>query len=375
MIKNKKLEINKIKSFFQNLFSLHFFYKTYNSIKNIGNDKCNSASELPSVRLVNIISATYILLVILFFIIYYYLNFVNLLIYLSIGLIGLFLVLYQNHIGKFIEAKFILLLDSNFILFFPLKTFGYETGFMYYYSILILQSYFFFQKKEKNFHYLFLFSLFCSFVLLEIEFINKIISDNDQLLISHLFNISGVVIVSVVSIITFQLYIQTIQIPDEYLREQLKLKKLLESEISEKQDIEKSIQFFQQFQADIIDLIPSFIFIINENGKIIKKNKQSNFNLNHLNDFFSNYHIGDCIFLAIEQKYSKFIFKSNDFISNIKNILSGDLNYFEENFHFTNENKKIIYSIRVYPILLEFERGAIIFHSDISDSFKNKNDN
>ena len=355
------------------ILNTDIFRQIYTKLRDSGIKKSTDLQISNKIQLVNIYAMINIGFLSLYIAIYISVGWLDVAFFFSLPLFSKILIFYFNHRGAYLEAKFILMISSNYCILVALSVFGIESGMLFYYILLLFQSNILFDRSEALYRYLFFLTIATGLFFLEFinyDLFSKNIT-NTRLL--HLIHFSNFLMTSTLLFLTHHFYFKSIRIPDNLFRDQIKLRKFLEKEIYERQIAEESRVKSEKLHDEIIHLIPSFILILGKDGSIRKKNTKREDSLTLMYSDFENLDQGFPYLLNLPALFNHHDMNVYEFEKNLRSILSGKSKYYEVNFdQMDGSGNKFCFSIKIYPIRYESENGAIIFHTDTTLMKKQK---
>jgi PAS domain-containing protein len=265
------------------------------------------------------------------------------------------------------QARIIYLLANNLIIFCLTSTFSMESGILFFYIPIILQTGLLFNENERNMQVGGILISIISIIFLEatdysLMSVNGITND-----LIHYLNIYSLLTISILSFYLISLIVQIRGSSYSMIRENEKLQKYLVKEIINRQSAFESLDFSVKMQNELMDNIQSGIVIINNNGDIIKSNKlfEDMFNFKLVNS-------SNNVFTSLPNIYKS----CGNYIDEIKeNILqSGNTDYRELEFARTSRFSKEYFSLKISRIGIGNSsiQGIFLMHNNISELKKTK---
>jgi PAS domain-containing protein len=267
------------------------------------------------------------------------------------------------------QAKIVYLLACNLIIFCLTSTFSMESGILFFYIPIILQTGLLFNENEKNIQVGGIFiSIICIIFLEATDYslmsVNSITND-----LIHYLNIYSLLTISILSFYLITLIVQIRGSSDSMIRENEKLQKYLVKEIINRQSAFESLDFSVKMQNELMDNIQSGIVIINDNGDIIKSNKlfEDMFNFNLV-------HSTKNIFTSLPNIYKSCGNYIEEIKENILMVQNGNTEYRELEFARKTRFSKEYFSLKISRIGIanSSTQGIFLMHNNISELKKSK---
>ena len=269
-----------------------------------------------------------------------------------------------NYFQRLNQAKIIYLLATNLIVFCLTSTFSMESGILFFYIPIILQTGLLFNENEKNMQVGgILISIICIIFLEATDYslmsANGITND-----LIHYLNIYSLLTISILSFYLISLVVQIRGSSYSMIRENEKLQKYLVKEIINRQSAFESLDFSVKMQNELMDNIQSGIVIINDNGDIIKSNKlfEDMFNFKLVNSTNN-------IFTSLPNIYKSCGNYIGEIKENIQMVQSGNTDYRELEFSRILRFSKEYFSLKISRIGTNNSsiHGIFLMHNNISE--------